>query len=139
MKQGQLFTVNSESTKDFLKKHIDELFDNHKWFQVQFNTDKERTNRQNSALHVFCGLLAQALNDAGYSYIVTINTKETQIDWSMHSVKDYLWRPIQKAIANQKSSTKCSTKDYPEIYENLNRLTSERFGVSVAWPTRGDK
>jgi hypothetical protein len=136
MMQGNIFTVNSETTLGFCQKKLAELFNEKKWFQIQFNFDKQRSDKQNSALHVYCRLLAQALNEAGYSYIVEINGKRSKIDWSMYSVKSYMWKPIQQAIANKDSSTKCSTKDYPEIYENLNRLTAERFGVSVAWPTK---
>lgn len=130
----QTQTVNSDTTKDFAKTLIDKLYAERKWFQFTLNFEKGRSNLQNSALHVYCKLLAEALNDAGYSFIIEICGKRSEIDWSMHSVKEYMWRPIQKIIANKKSSAKCTTKDYPEIYENLNRLTSERFGVSVDWP-----
>lgn len=132
-------TINSKQTLSFAQKRLGELFNEKKWYQITFNFDKNRTDKQNSALHVYCKLLAQALNDAGYNYIIEINGKRTQVDWSMYSCKDYLWRPIQKAISNKNSSTQCSTKDYPEIYENLNRLTAERFGVSVAWPVRAEQ
>ena len=132
-------TINSQQTLDFHKSYVERLFSEKKWFQVTYNFDKERTGLQNSALHVYCGLLATALNDAGYSFIIEINGKRSEIDWSMNSVKEYLWRPIQKAITSKKSSAKCSTKDYPEIYENLNRLTAERFGVSVEWPSKENK
>lgn len=129
-------TINSQTTCDFTKKRIEELFHEHKWFEITYNFDKQRSGLQNSALHVYCDLLAKALNAAGYSFIIEINGKRSEVDWSMHSVKEYMWRPIQKVIANKKSSAKCSTKDYPEIYENLNRLTANRFGVSVEWPSK---
>lgn len=132
-------TINSQATLKFHQNHCAELFAEHKWFQVSYNFDKQRSGLQNSALHVYCKSLAQALNEAGYSFIVEINGKRSQIDWSQDSVKNYLWRPIQKAITSESSSTKPSTKDYPAIYENLNRLTAERFGVSVDWPVREPK
>lgn len=131
-------TINSEQTLKFHIEKVKQVWHEKKWLQLTWNFDKGRTSKQNSALHVYCKLLAEALNEAGYSYIVEINGKRSQIDWSMYSVKEFMWRPIQQAIANKNSSTECSTKDYPEIYENLNRLTAERFSVSVEWPVKGE-
>lgn len=132
-------TVNSNETLQHAQSRIAELWNEKKWLQISFNFDKQRSEKQNSALHVYCKLLANAMNDAGYPLIIKINGKETEVDWCLHSVKNYIWRPVQKAINGKHSSKDGSTKDYPEIYENINRHTASKLGINVPWPTRAEQ
>ena len=99
---------------------------------------KPRSTRQNSALHVYCRLLANALNDAGYD-MKKVMKPEADIPWTQNSVKEYLWRPIQEALGKEHSTTKQSTKDIPMIYETLNRHLAEKLGVSVPWPEQENR
>ena len=55
--------------------------------------EKQRTTTQNKALHVYCGLVADALNDAGFDMRRFIKP-EIDIPWSMVSVKEHLWKVI---------------------------------------------
>jgi hypothetical protein len=81
-------------------------------------------------------MLASAMNSAGYQFVIIINRKETECDWNMQRVKDFMWRPIQEALKKEKSTAKVSTKDYPEIYETLNRHTASKLGISIDWPSK---
>lgn len=136
---GQAYTINSEHTRDSYIKWVIKTFEERKWFQAEHYYDKTRSKQQNSALHVYCGLLATKLNNAGYSFVIIINGKETECDWNMERVKDFMWRPIQEALKKEKSTAKVSTKDYPEIYETLNRHTASKLGISIDWPVREAK
>lgn len=136
---GQAFTINSEFTLKAAQEQLAKQWHERKWLQISFNYDKTRSSQQNSALHVYCKLLAIELNNAGYSFVIILNGKETECDWNMERVKDFLWRPIQEALKKEKSTAKVSTKDYPEIYETLNKHTASKLGISIDWPVKEAK
>jgi len=94
----------------------------------------DRTIKQNASLHVYCELLAEALNDAGLDMKKTLKP-EVDIPWRKESVKEHLWKPIQKALTGKESTTEISTVEPSEIYDVLNRHISEKFGVHVDWPS----
>lgn len=94
----------------------------------------KRTSKQNRALHLYFRLLAEALNEAGYDMKAVIR-KEVDIPWTMESVKEYLWRPIQKQYILEKSTVQLSTKNIDEIYDIVNRVIGERTGVFIPFPS----
>jgi len=96
--------------------------------------NSDRTIKQNASLHVYCELLAEALNDAGYDMKKTLKP-EVDIPWRKESVKEHLWKPIQKALTGKESTTDISTVEPSEIYDVLNRHIGEKFGVHVDWPS----
>jgi len=106
--------------------------------------DKKRTNTQNGCLHQYMGELSTALNDGGYDVGTTITVK---VDFTPETVKEYMVKPIVRAMYPNKiktdqkgrevvSTTQLSTKEISLVYENLNRLTAEKFGISIPWPSR---
>ena len=95
---------------------------------------KKRTMQQNSAIHLFCEMLAQELNDAGLDMREVIKPG-VDIDWSMESVKEYLWRPIQKALLKKESTTQLTTDEVSRVYETLTRHLGSKFGVFVEFPS----
>ena len=133
---GQKFTINSEHTLKCYIEFITKLWHEKKWIEATYNTDKQRSTPQNSSLHVYCQLLADMLNDSGQWLVIEINQKRSQVPWSMQSVKDYMWRPIQKAVTQKDSSARLSTKECMSVYETLNLHTAERLGISVDWPSK---
>lgn len=92
-----------------------------------------RTIPQNKALHLFCSMLAEKLNDSGYDMRRTLK-QDVDIPWSGASVKEYLWRPLQIAITGDESTTKPAPSEYTKIYEVLSRHLGEKLGVHVEWP-----
>ena len=92
MKQ-QPFTINSKATLQAAKDFLIKEFNDRKWLQITPNYDKQRTGLQNKALHVYCGLLAEAMNDAGFGFVIIVNRKETECNWTMERVKDFMWIP----------------------------------------------
>lgn len=100
---------------------------------------KGRTITQNKALHKYFSLLSKALNDAGYDMKKTLKP-EAEISWSEGMVKEYLWRPIQKAMLGKESTAKLETKEVSEVYSQLSRHLSQKLGISVPFPDRfGDQ
>lgn len=99
---------------------------------------KQRTLSQNAALHLYCRRLAEALNDAGYDMQKTLKPG-VSIPWNENLVKELIWRPVQEAMTDKHSTTELNTKDPSEIYEVLNRHMSEKFGISVSWPSEDEQ
>lgn len=95
----------------------------------------KRTTLQNAALHKYCSLLAEALNDAGYDMRRTIKP-ELEIPWNGDTVKEHLWKSIQKAMLGKESTTKLETGEVSQVYETLSRHMSGKFGVTVPFPDK---
>jgi len=52
------------------------------------------------------------------------------IDWNPVNVKQYLWRPIQIAITQKKSTTELSkSQEIEKIHDILMRHLGEKFGL----------
>ena len=89
----------------------------------------KRTNQQNRAIHKFLSLLAAELNLAGLEMKIVLKG-DTQIWWTPEACKEYLWRPLQKAMF-QKDSTKDLDKhlEIDKVHEVLMRHLGEKFGL----------
>ncbi len=94
----------------------------------------KRTNRQNNALHVLFKLLADELNESGLDMRKTLKPG-VEIPWTGDSVKEYLWRPIQQAQLNKKSTTELTTKEIDAVFDTINRHIGEKFGLFVPFPS----
>lgn len=127
--------VNSEVSRAEFLALASKLYDEHKHVTFSYSLGRQRTLTQNRALHKYCDMLADALNDAGYDMKKVIK-QEVDIPWSQQSAKEFLWRPIQKAVTGIDSTTKPETSQYSAIYEVLDRHMAQKFGVSVPWPTK---
>ena len=93
-----------------------------------------RTEQQNKALHLFFAQLADELNDHGFDMRKLIR-QEVEISWTPFSVKEYLWRPIQRILTGKKSTTKLDkTREINLIYDNLNRIIIDRTNGEITMP-----
>lgn len=93
-----------------------------------------RTRQQNRALHKLFSLLADTLNENGLDMKRTLKP-EISIEWTGESVKEYLWRPIQEAQLNKRSTTELTTKEIDEVFDTINKHLGERFGLHVPFPS----
>jgi len=105
--------------------------------QLEPKTYPPRTNQQNKALHVLFRLLADELNDAGLDMRVVLKP-EIAIDWNDKTVKEHLWRPVQKAQLGKESTTELTTVEIDEVFETINRHIGEKFGLHVNFPSIED-
>jgi len=61
------------------------------------------------------------------------------LDWRKESCKELIWRPIQQALLQKKSTTELEKVwDIDEVYEHLNRHLGQVFGINVPWPTKSE-
>lgn len=96
---------------------------------------QQRTLQQNAALHVYFGLIATRLNDAGYDLKQVLAQAPVAVPCTPYNIKEFLWRPIMLAQIGESSTTKMSTKDIDPIYDTVNKFLAEKFGISEAWPS----
>ena len=134
---SQDWTTNSdESFKNFMA-HAKELYEKHHYVTFKWTTGKQRSALQNNALHKYCELLADELNDRGLDMVLVLHREpEMKISWTKQAVKEKLWRPVQEAMLNKKSTTKANRDEYSKVYDELNRLMIDLHGVSVPWPEK---
>jgi len=94
----------------------------------------KRTLTQNGSLHRYFNILSVELNKNGLDAGTVI---KVPIEFDEKITKKYMFHPIMRALyPDIKSSKDLNTKQISIVYEHLNRLTAEKFGVSVQWPSR---
>lgn len=117
-KQKSAFFLKNGHTVDLIKKK---------------NT---RSTKQNSSLHLLYTIIANKLNDVGmdFKYFglkgTVINTRH-----NTHTVKEHIWRPIQKALFNIESTTKINTEQINEIVDVLSNYFGEK-GIQIEFPSK---
>lgn len=137
---AETLTINSEVALAEAQKRLADIWRENKYVEVEVRrVAKQRTLTQNAALHLFCGWLAKALNDAGLDMRRTLR-HDVEMPWTQSAVKDYLWRPIQVAMTDKQSTTEITTVEPTAIYDVLARHLGERLGVECPpWPRRDEQ
>jgi len=127
---------NNRLYQDYKNKHEG------KKLRVNFSEVSDRSLRtlsQNNALHKWYELIAEGLNEAGYSVQLVLKEK-MDIDWDMELVKELLWRPAQKVILRKKSTTELrKIEDIEKVFNHLSRHLGEKFGIFVDFPNNPNK
>ncbi|HDZ25560.1 hypothetical protein LCGC14_0963630 [marine sediment metagenome] len=95
--------------------------------------EKQRTLKQNRALHLWFNHLSEELNNAGLDLKQTLR-HDAEIPWSSFLVKECLFRPIMKAQFGFSTTTKLSTKQIDEVFDTVNRYISD-LGIHVPFPS----
>ena len=114
--------------------HIKEKLEAYKEKLKQEYIPQERTLPQNNSLHLWFSLIADELNQAGYTVQLVLKEK-VDLDWDGSKVKELLWRPAQIAILGKGSTKELSkTEDIDKVYDHLTRHLGEKFGVHADWP-----
>ena len=102
-------TINSEIALAQAQRELAEQWRKNKYLEVTISRKaKQRTLTQNKAMHLFFGWLAETLNDAGLD-MKKVLREDIDIPWTRESVKEHLWRPIQKAMTDKQSTTEITT------------------------------
>lgn len=98
-----------------------------------------RTPSQNNALHKWFELVADELNNAGYTVQIVLKER-FDVDWTKDLVKTLLWKTAQKALLEKDSTTDLNkTDDIDQVFEPLNRFLGEKYGIFVGFPSWDDK
>lgn len=96
---------------------------------------KQRTGQQNKALHKYLAMLSKDLNRAGLDMRKTLKP-EVEIPWTMENAKNYLWRPLMKAVTGKDSTRDMETTEVNEVYSVLSRHMADKHGITTPFPSR---
>jgi len=129
-------TITNSQDLDAYIKNIRIRFEKDKIIKVDAKSGKTRTLTQNASLHKFCSMLAQSMNEAGFDFRVFIK-EGYPVPFTEELVKEYIWKPIQKAVTGHESTTKPEPKQYSEVYDVLNVKLAEH-GLYIPWPCRSN-
>lgn len=105
---------------------------------VKMSEKKKRTLPQNNAMYLFFKKLANAFNDSGFDKreVFSRMLKGFFISWTPHSVKEDIWNPIMSKMTGKDSTAKLEKQEVSDIYENVNKFTTERLdGLHVPFPS----
>ena len=94
-----------------------------------------RTGKQNDAIHAYCREVASVMAAHGYD-MKTVIKDGVPIDPTMELIKEYMWRPIQKAVTGVESTRKINPMEVNDIYEVLSRLLVEKYSIDVPFGRR---
>ena len=105
----------------------------------------QRTPQQNKAFRKYATMLAEQLNDAGYTLTrcVEEDLLKYEVSWNQENVLDIMARPVMLALyplkawrdPDRPSTAELSTTEISQVYEELNRFTGLKFGVSMDFPS----
>ena len=94
------------------------------------------TQKQFSAMHVWCDQVAEQLNNAGLDMRVVIKN-EISLDWDKDSVKRLLYKPVLEAMTGKTSTTQQDTIEPSKVAETIARHIAEKHScVLPFWPSR---
>lgn len=96
----------------------------------------QRTTNQNSAIHAYCDEVAKVMQARGMD-MKTVVKDGVPIEPTMYMVKEYMWRPIQKALTGVESTAKINTMEVNDVYEHLSRLLAEKYSIDVRFGRKG--
>jgi len=109
-------------------------------FLNELSPIQQRTGQQNRGMHKFFSMLSETLNLAGLEMKLILKG-DTQIWWTPDSVKEYLWRPIQKSMFGKESTTELDKQiEIDKIHEQLMHILGEKHGVEyIPFPVETKK
>lgn len=100
---------------------------------------KKRTPAQNSALHLYCRMVADAFQEKHIDMEQVIKAKPLSLPVTETMVKESIYKPILKALHGKDSTTDMNTVDPTEIYDVMNRWLVNEFEISVPWPSEENR
>ena len=127
--------INSDKSLKAYIQHVFDQYEKHGYLVTTMKTGKTRTNVQNASLHLYCGMVSGELNHQGLD-MHKVLSQDIAIPWSDTLVKELMWRPVQKSMIDETSTTKANRKDYGAIYDVISRHLAVNFSVNVPWPSK---
>ena len=104
------------------------------------NEDKEyqqRTKQQNRAMHMLFSQAARQMNEHGIGKKIVIDllSKYATVPWNTITVKELIWRTLQKSLLLKQSTTTLTTKEIDEVFEVMNREIFVPLGIELPFPS----
>jgi hypothetical protein len=97
----------------------------------------KRTLTQNASLHKYLTMVAHELETMGFTMQdVVEKVSLAEIYPTLESVKEVIWRPIQKAQLGKTSSTTLTTAEINKVYEPMAQFLAQNFQISLPFPSQ---
>ena len=139
MKDVVMSIKSDKDAKDAANRFIDLYVDNgQKPCELTFTLTKGKySEKQRKALHVWCGLLANTLNDAGrYRVMLSpINRREIEYEWDMESVKKDIYKPLLKAMTGKISTEEQTSVNPSEVAQTISKHFGDSGMTCPPWPS----
>ena len=98
-----------------------------------------RTTNQNSSLHLYFEMIAEALNDLGQEFCYTgITGKELSMRYTKEIIKEMFWKPIQQTLFGTNTTTKLNTQQMNEIIDVFTKFFADK-GIVIEFPSEENK
>ena len=124
---GEGWLISDEQSRKALMKYIED----NKHRDVLFKlVQPTRTNQQNKGIHAFCNEVAKQMEARGLD-MKTVLKEGVPISPTKERIKEYMWKPIQKALTGKESTTAINKKQVNEVYEYLSKLLAEKYDINV--------
>ena len=95
-----------------------------------------RTTTQNSALHLLFSIMCNHLNELGHEFrYLGLKGQVLEMRYTPDLVKNFIWRPIQIALFDIKSTTKINTSQINEIVDVITKFYGDK-GVTIQFPSK---
>lgn len=94
-----------------------------------------RTLSQNNAIHLYCRMIADTLNDMGRTFnFKGIKGKDIELKYTMNLVKETLWKVLQDALFDKKSTTELTTAEVGEVAQIIEMFFAKQ-GIDLPFPS----
>mgnify|MGYP001561749107 CR=1 FL=1 len=104
---------------------------------LQKTYSEQRTSQQNRAMHLLFTQIAEELNNRGIEQktVVKILEKYSTVPWNSTTVKELIWRTLQKSLLLKRSTTELTKEDVDQVFDVLNREIFVPFGIELKFPS----
>lgn len=96
---------------------------------------QQRSLQQNRALHKWCHLLSDKLNELGLEKKVVLK-HFTEVWWTPAAIKEDLVKPVMKAMYGYESTKELTTADIDGVYDQIMHTIGEKFGIHIPFPSQ---
>lgn len=97
---------------------------------------KKRTVTQNSAIHKYCEMIAEVLNDMGHTFeFKGLKKMQIEIPYSAILVKETIWKPIQMALFDKSSTTELTTSEVSKVAEPIEMMFA-KMDIVLPFPSK---
>ena len=134
------FDLKCPKDWELFAEYMGEKIDESQHYRIEIVKVRDtRTTQQRKSIELYCKLMSEALNDAGFSYtdfVKIVAENGVQVPFDQVKFKE-AWRTVQKAMFNKESTTELSTTEVSQVYDVLNqKFIDMTNGVSVPFPDR---
>ena len=127
-----------------MAEEIDRVFEKGRPYVAHFpelSDEKQRTTLQNKAMHLWFKKVAIWLTESGLSVeFVVSQLRKSTVPWTQETVKEVIWRNIQRAITGKESTASTSTIDVIDTHKQVEEFFRERLKANPGdWPEWPDE